>query len=143
MTTVLTIDTASSTLLVGLVHRGVSFQKQEESHRHGDRLLQLIQELLFEHHLTLDKLDGIVVRQGIGSYTGLRIGVATATALAWAQAIPITGVFSRARRPLTPAELFARADFGTRITNNWPVITPRYQHWHPVSGFGRIGSKNG
>ena len=38
-----------------------------------------------------DNLTGIIVFQGPGSFTGLRIGITTANALAYANRIPIVG----------------------------------------------------
>jgi tRNA threonylcarbamoyl adenosine modification protein YeaZ len=39
-----------------------------------------------------DKLDGLMVFTGPGSFTGLRIGISTINAIAYAQNIPVVGV---------------------------------------------------
>jgi tRNA threonylcarbamoyladenosine biosynthesis protein TsaB len=43
---------------------------------------------------TLERIDGIVVGVGPGSFTGVKIGVMAAKALAWSRGIPIVGVGS-------------------------------------------------
>lgn len=50
-----------------------------------------IEGLLREHGLRLAEIDGIIVYRGPGSFTGLRIGVAVANALARARSVPIVG----------------------------------------------------
>ncbi|MDR0955549.1 MAG: hypothetical protein LBM73_00300 [Candidatus Nomurabacteria bacterium] len=37
------------------------------------------------------KLDGVIIFRGPGSFTGLRIGIATANAVSYARGIPIVG----------------------------------------------------
>lgn len=48
---------------------------------HSEKLMPLIQNLLQELGLTVKDLDGVAVTQGPGSFTGLRIGMATAKGL--------------------------------------------------------------
>lgn len=55
-----------------------------------------IQTLFKETDMVPEDLDRIVVSQGPGSYTGVRIGVTTAKTMAWALKIPIVGVSSMA-----------------------------------------------
>lgn len=57
----------------------------------ADTLLTEIRSLLQRHQTTFDDLSGIVVFQGPGSFTGLRIGISVANALAYGQSIPISG----------------------------------------------------
>ena len=49
---------------------------------HSEKLMPLVQQLLDELELTVKDLDAIAVTQGPGSFTGLRIGMATAKGLA-------------------------------------------------------------
>jgi tRNA threonylcarbamoyl adenosine modification protein YeaZ len=61
-----------------------------EAHRElADTLLNKISNLLDENNLTLNDLNGIIIFTGEGSFTGLRIGTATANALAYGLNIPI------------------------------------------------------
>jgi len=58
---------------------------------HSQTLLPMTQELLAHCGLTVAELDLIAVAAGPGSFTGLRIGVATAKGLAWAGELPCAG----------------------------------------------------
>ena len=59
---------------------------------HSERLLPGIQFLFQETGLTLEHLEAIAVTIGPGSFTGLRIGLATAKALALATGKPLVGI---------------------------------------------------
>lgn len=50
-----------------------------------------IRELLDSQHKRLEDLDGIVMYQGPGSFTGLRIGLSVGNALASSFDVPISG----------------------------------------------------
>jgi tRNA threonylcarbamoyl adenosine modification protein YeaZ len=60
--------------------------------RHTTRLLPLVEELLGRAGMSFDDLDRVAVGIGPGTFTGLRIGIATARALAQARALPLVGV---------------------------------------------------
>jgi tRNA threonylcarbamoyladenosine biosynthesis protein TsaB len=59
---------------------------------HSRRLLSLIEVLMRESEITWQQLDGIAVGLGPGSFTGLRIGMATAKGLAAAAGKALYGV---------------------------------------------------
>ena len=59
---------------------------------HSSTLLPLCQELLERCELPLEQVDLIAVAHGPGSFTGLRIGLATAKGLAWPDEKPCLGV---------------------------------------------------
>lgn len=48
-----------------------------------------IQEILNKSSISYDDLDGIAIYKGPGSFTGLRISMSVANALAYSQTIPI------------------------------------------------------
>jgi tRNA threonylcarbamoyladenosine biosynthesis protein TsaB len=59
---------------------------------HATRLMPLAVELLEQAGLGWEDVDRIAVGTGPGTFTGLRIGIATARALARARGIPLIGV---------------------------------------------------
>jgi tRNA threonylcarbamoyladenosine biosynthesis protein TsaB len=59
---------------------------------HSERLLPHIESLLAMAELDVKKLKAVAVSLGPGSFTGLRIGLATAKGLSYALKIPLLGV---------------------------------------------------
>ena len=59
-----------------VVKVGVSAEEVEKSH--GQLIIKKIGELFSSAGFQMESLDGIVVCTGPGSFTGLRIGIATA-----------------------------------------------------------------
>jgi len=55
----------------------------------AETLNSKIQEILNKLSISLEALEGIAIYKGPGSFTGLRIGMSVANALAYAQAVPI------------------------------------------------------
>ena len=51
-----------------------------------------IEEILKRSSKSLADIDGIAIFSGPGSFTGLRIGISTANALAYSLGVPIVGV---------------------------------------------------
>jgi tRNA threonylcarbamoyladenosine biosynthesis protein TsaB len=55
----------------------------------AETLNSKIKEILNKSSISYDNLGGVAVFKGPGSFTGLRIGMSVANAIAYAQAIPI------------------------------------------------------
>jgi tRNA threonylcarbamoyladenosine biosynthesis protein TsaB len=55
----------------------------------SERLLEVVNTLLEENHITKNQLQQIFVNTGPGSYTGIRVGVTTANFLAFSLNIPV------------------------------------------------------
>lgn len=129
----LVIDTATSTTVVHLIRGSQHWSVESKAHRRADDLLCLIDSILQERNYRLGELDGIVVRRGIGSYTGLRVGVTVANTLAWSTNLPICDVLSRRLTPL-PAHYFlarrnhVRTAFKQGRGGRRPVV-PIYGRW--------------
>jgi tRNA threonylcarbamoyl adenosine modification protein YeaZ len=61
-------------------------------YRHGETLLANIGRFLGEQNLRRSRLTGIVVGTGPGTFTGLRVGLATAKGLAYGLGLPLVGI---------------------------------------------------
>ena len=97
----LALDTSTLTLALALLHRGPPVRVIEQvlhgpPRKQSEMLPGVIAELLERHGVELQALEAIVVGLGPGSFTGLRIGLATAKALAYAARIPVAGASSPA-----------------------------------------------
>lgn len=94
---ILALDTAGENCAVALARAGdglhVLARRCETIGRgHAERLMPMIGEALAEAGLGYGDLQRIVVTTGPGSFTGTRIGVAAARALALALSVPAVGV---------------------------------------------------
>jgi tRNA threonylcarbamoyladenosine biosynthesis protein TsaB len=96
---ILAFDTASRATTVALLDADARIAVEARDDppagarpRHMTRLMSLIVEVLERGGLDWADLDRLAVGVGPGTFTGLRIGVATAHALARARAIPLVGV---------------------------------------------------
>jgi tRNA threonylcarbamoyladenosine biosynthesis protein TsaB len=63
-----------------------------ERSRHGQGLAPSVGECLDSAGKTMEDIAGVAVDIGPGSYTGLRVGVMTAKAMAFGRGIPIFGI---------------------------------------------------
>lgn len=95
----LAFDTATAATTVALVDSdtGMALERRDDPPpgarpRHTSRLMPLVAEMLAEAGWRFTRLDRIAVGVGPGTFTGLRIGVATARALAQAAELEIVGV---------------------------------------------------
>jgi tRNA threonylcarbamoyladenosine biosynthesis protein TsaB len=94
------IDTATSATSVAvLVAGGREVERRDdpprdERPRHAARLLPLLEQALEQAKVTWDVVARICVGIGPGGFTGLRLGISTARALAQGHDLPIVGVSS-------------------------------------------------
>ncbi len=90
------IDTSSKNLIIVICKDG---QKhccfdRECGVKHSDKIMVEIERLIIESDFDLRKADFIACVTGAGSFTGIRIGVATVKALCFANNIPFLEVTS-------------------------------------------------
>lgn len=92
---ILAIDTSVGVSIAILENENVLAETTKNEHGiQGEQTAALIQELLAKANLTITDLTDVVVGVGPGPYTGLRVGIATAQAIAFAKGIPISGICS-------------------------------------------------
>lgn len=90
---ILALNTASPTCYLRLIDNEVVYEHDWEANRMlADGLIQFLRESLNEHERTWDDIEGVIVFQGPGSFTGLRIGITVVNTLADARLVPIVGV---------------------------------------------------
>ena len=95
---ILAFDTATRATTVALDGVGETVLEARddppagERPRHAEKLLPLVAALLDQGGIELGDVERIAVGLGPGTFTGLRIGIATARALAQALEIPVVGV---------------------------------------------------
>jgi len=89
----LALDTGSPTVSVALARGGtVVAERSVAMDRSSALLLSLVQEVLTEAGARLTDLAGIAALRGPGSFTGLRIGLATVLGLHQALGVPATAI---------------------------------------------------
>lgn len=89
----------SSTLVASvavLVDGEIAIERESGVNTHSEVLLGLIDECLAHCQLTLRDLSTVAIGAGPGSFTGLRIGMATVKGLCFATGVPMTPVSSLA-----------------------------------------------
>jgi tRNA threonylcarbamoyl adenosine modification protein YeaZ len=92
---VLALDTATAQCGVALLCAdGRSAVLQQRVTTHSESLLALAQDCLQQHGIAPSDLAGVVCSAGPGSFTGLRIGLATAKGLCFALRKPLVLVSS-------------------------------------------------
>lgn len=90
MATILAIDTSADACSAALTVEGEVITRQVLAAREHTRwLLPMIDELLAESALHLTQLDALAFTNGPGSFTGLRIGMATIQGLAFGADLPV------------------------------------------------------
>jgi tRNA threonylcarbamoyladenosine biosynthesis protein TsaB len=103
-------DTATAATVVGLaLADGTLLQARDDPQQgerpgHATRLLPLVDGLLVEAGLGWDQVERIAVGVGPGTFTGLRIGIATARALAQSLDVELVGVSSLDALPYSAGE---------------------------------------
>lgn len=91
---ILAMDTSSIVASVAVIENDVLISEYTINYKktHSQTLMPMIETMNNAINLDLDTLDAIAVASGPGSFTGLRIGAATAKGMAMALNIPIISV---------------------------------------------------
>ncbi len=96
MTYILHIETATPVCSVALSfdNKLLTIRETSEENAHSSRITIFIEECLKEAGIEAKDLKAVALSAGPGSYTGLRIGAATAKGLCYALNIPLISVSS-------------------------------------------------
>jgi tRNA threonylcarbamoyladenosine biosynthesis protein TsaB len=94
MAVILLIETATAVCSVALSKDGTLLGIRESVSRnaHSSSVTVFIDAIMTEADISLEQLDAVAVSMGPGSYTGLRIGVASAKGLCYALGKPLIAV---------------------------------------------------
>ena len=91
---VLAIDSATSACSAAVVSATETHARRyrEMVRGHAEALMPMVADVLAECGLTVKQLDLLAVTVGPGAFTGVRIGLAAAQAMALAAKLPLSGV---------------------------------------------------
>ena len=143
MPTFLIIDTSLEEAIVALSKDGklIGELTNKETHSHASFIQVAIATILEGHQMAMMELDAILVTLGPGSYTGLRVGLATAKGIAYTLQKPLIGLstlsalakaaIQLAPNPIAPPfQIFAMIDarrmevFGSIYDASYNPIVP-------------------
>ena len=115
---VLGIDTATAHGSIALAGPGGVLVEVElaERNAHARNLLTRVQGAIRDSGLKIGDLSGIAVAVGPGSFTGIRVGMATAKGLAYSLRIGLAG--------LSTIEALARTAYGLEATQLPDILCP-------------------
>ena len=105
---IIAIDTATETASVAIAHPDGAIAAEltwRAGRNHTMHLHPTLQHLMMLAGITTNDLTGIAATRGPGSFTGIRIGLATAKGLAQGLDVPIVGVGTLAAAALGAAHL--------------------------------------
>ena len=99
----LAFDTSSAVGSVAVGRKGVvlAHVELEEQRKHASALVPAIRAVLLEAAIDKSELDGVVVGEGPGSFTGVRVAAATAKGMVHALGLPLWPISSLAATALS------------------------------------------
>ncbi len=94
--TILAIDSSSGACSVSIWKNGAisAYCQETSSSLQAKRLIPMVEKMLAESGITYSELSCVACTVGPGSFTGIRIGLASARAIGFAAAIPVLGFSS-------------------------------------------------
>ena len=93
---VLSIDTSSKIASIAIIEDGRVLDEMHvlSEEEHSQTLMPMIEKMFNDNNMDLNEIDLIGCSRGPGSFTGIRIGIATAKAFSDAKNIPLIGIDS-------------------------------------------------
>ena len=119
MNTILHIDTSGPDAIIGISQdlEIIASKQNNLSNTHGEFVQAGVEELCKRTGISLKDIDAIGVTMGPGSYTGLRVGLASAKGLAFALNKPLIG--------LSTLTLLAKAALGHLIERGDALVNEK------------------
>ena len=93
---ILALDTAADSISVAIIHnkKVLAHQYQQMERGQGEALIPMIEEVIKATGCDFKAFSKVAVSVGPGSFTGVRIGLATARGIGLALNIPVIGITS-------------------------------------------------
>lgn len=105
---ILSIDTSSQNCSIAIVETNyndtnkildnsfsiIAFKNSNDERTHSQKLMPMMEEIFHKSNLSLNDIDLLACCVGPGSFTGIRIGMATIKAFCDSRNIPIVGITS-------------------------------------------------
>jgi len=112
MATILNIETATAVCSVALARDGkiLAWEEANEGMAHSEKIAVFIRSVMDRASLPLAALDAIAIGSGPGSYTGLRIGTATAKGLCYSLNKPLLSIPTLKAMAMAAAKKLNRTD---------------------------------
>jgi len=91
---ILAIETATNVCSVSFKDSNGEISEKRVAKRgvHSEKLFLFIEELMEEHHFSVSDLHALLISEGPGSYTGLRIGASAVKGLLFQTDIPLFSI---------------------------------------------------
>ncbi len=91
---ILALDSSSNVASVALIDGNITVAEYTTNNKktHSQTLMPMVEQMLKSVDVSIDQIDAFAVCAGPGSFTGLRIGIASAKGLAHAQNKPLVCV---------------------------------------------------
>lgn len=136
MSTLLSCDTCNASCSVALTQDGklLAYREDTRPSKQAEILVPLIEEVLNEAQVTYKELNALAVSIGPGSFTGVRIGLATMRGIKLVNNIPLYGITTLEALATYQQELPGMVCFDAKRdqiciqsfnTNNQPVTEPQ------------------
>lgn len=125
---ILYIDTTSNDFSqLAIIYRKkiVKYKKFKVNFRHAEVLLVEIDKLLKTSRITLKDIKTIMVANGRGGFTAIRIGVTIANTLAWLLRVPVVALAGNEKlKNIDNFRDFAMQNIGRGVKNKY--VAPSY-----------------
>ena len=132
---ILAIESSAKAASAALCRDGeiLAYSYQRTALTHSATLLPMIDDMLKNSGTDKSGIDAVAVARGPGSFTGVRIGVATAKGLCWGLDKPAVGV-STVFQPIKMSPLLKAALFSAAVTAS-PAFSEAATRWEGMTSF--------